>query len=289
MVFFLSQEIKGPVWEQIDNPIPDCLSLSLDKPEEVSEELLNCDVCSIINSMMKHYADCEKQYVVCTMCIQMFSFICIHAYNCKKNGYQCEIALCVKFYQVLGDDTIHGRMKCLWFNIKKKLARVLGFDDGVMTSTCAVPVNPPNLPSIGGARSYNPSLASIPENTEGSSSRSGSRILARKRSNKLPSVHETESLPPDRPVSGEVTDSREGAAVAECAPQHPTVDLVYRQTTPRKISSSRLFSLPVTGGVEGHYGQYPSFTDKPVGTPGICKWNLNFSIKCVFVDTWRMI
>ena len=233
--------------------------MCLDKPDELSEDLLNCDVCTILNSMMKHFADCPEQYLVCTMCIQMFSFICIHAYDCKRNQYQCEIALCIKFHHVLGEDTIRNRMKCLWFNIKKKLARVLGCDDGIMTTTSTLPVNPPNLPPTGGMR-Y-PSLTSIPENTEGSSSRPGSQVLARKRSNKLPSVPEQASLPPERPVAGELTDT----AVL------PQADVPVKPPLVRKTSASRFVSLPVVGG-GGEGQQYPSYTNQPVGRPGICKY-----------------
>ena len=220
--------------------------------------------------MLKHFADCQELYLACTMCMQVFSFICTHAYECKMNQYECEIKLCKKFHQVLGTDTIPNRMKCLWFNIKKKLARVLGGDDGVMTSTSNVPVNPPNLTSLGGTRGFNPSLESIPETgSDGSSSRSGSRVLVRKRSAKLPSLPESESLPF---AMGELSVG-EGATVA--IEQTPQVDVLVRSTPPvRKITPSRYASLPVTGGVEGLHGQYPSFTDKPVGTPGICKCTL---------------
>ena len=168
----------------------------MERPDELSEERICCDVCNVLNSMLKHFADCQELYLACTVCMQVFSFICIHAYDCKRNQYECEIKLCKKFHQVLGTDTIPNRMKCLWFNIKKKLARVLGSDDGVMTSTSSVPVNPPNLTSLGGTRGFNPSLESISESgSDGSTSRSGSRVLARKRSAKLPSLPESESLP----------------------------------------------------------------------------------------------
>ena len=275
-ILFPFQERKGPVCELGDNPIRDCISCSMEAPDELSEERISCDICNVLNSMLKHFADCQELYLACTMCMQVFSFICIHAYECKMNQYECEIKLCKKFHQVLGTDTLSVRMKCLWFSIKKKLARVLGFDDGVMTSASNIPVNPSNLTSLGGPRGYNPSLDNIPETgSEGSTSRSGSRVLARKRSNKLPSLPETESLPPDVPVtvSGELVDDSGRATVVEQAPQSREAEAMYRRFPPvRKITPSRYTSLPVTGGVEGHYGQYPSFTDKPVGTPGICKF-----------------
>ena len=146
--------------------------------------------------MLKHFADCPEQYLSCTMCIQMFSFVCMHAYDCRKNRYACQIALCVKFHHVLRDDTIENQVKRLWRIIKKKLACVLGFDDGIMTSTSFVPINPPTHHSIGiGAMHHShTSLASIPENSEGRTSRPGSQVLTRKRSNKLPSVPESEAL-----------------------------------------------------------------------------------------------
>ena len=233
--------------------------------------------------MLKHFADCQELYVACTMCMQVFSFICIHAHECKTNEYACGIKLCKKFHQVLGADSIPDRMKCLWVNMKKKLARVLGSDDGVLMSTPSVPVNPPNLPSLGGTRGFSPSLESISESgSDGSTSRSGSRVLTRKRSAKLPSLRESESLPFD--IGDHSAESRPSAADEQSPPSRKiTPGAAVKQAPPfggddalylpvRKITPSRYESMPVTGGVGGLHGQYPSFTDKPVGTPGICKY-----------------
>ncbi|XP_045168675.2 uncharacterized protein LOC128545948 [Mercenaria mercenaria] len=211
------EENKGPtvnLFDRLSRGECQCVEERLDNPQELSEDALQCSICITVDSLLKHYAHCTSVFNSCDMCVKIFSLLCSHVAACIKDNSValCEIRIC-KTMKIAAENNIGMHMKTLWFQVRKKLARIL--DDGeedIVQQQTPVDEPKPRRPSKG-LSSFSGPLPSIPEGTQlslTSSSRSSSRVLHRKKSN-LANVEEQE-----KSVSSEEGSSW-GAAVVEAA------------------------------------------------------------------------
>lgn len=165
----------------------ECVEERLDHPEELPEDGLNCSTCITVDSLLKHYAHCLSLFNSCGMCVKSFSLTCSHVTHCLSNPDRvCEIRICRAIRVTIGSN-ISSHKKTLWFQVRRKLARI--FDDAEEDG-----VEQLNTPDEGTIRprtktklsaSLSGPLPSIPEGTTlslTSTSRSGSRVLHRKMS-----------------------------------------------------------------------------------------------------------
>lgn len=163
----------------------------------MSHDALGCSVCITVDSLLKHYANCLSIYNSCDMCVKVFSLMCSHVVDCMNNNAVgiCEIKICAAIKSLVEND-LSTRMKTLWFQLRRKLARIIeGGEEEMIESPREYMSGEDSIkrrPSRASA-SHTNTLPSIPEATSlsmtPSTSRSGSRILRRKISN-LPNVDE---------------------------------------------------------------------------------------------------
>lgn len=178
-----------------------CLDNCLRNMDDLEDETLACNVCSVFNSMIKHFANCSKSQKECSICIQIFTLICSHINNCTNNNNMeqtlsgnylpCKIQLCQRVRLILDGASISAQLGLMWFKIRKMLAR---FIDGIPEELeDEVEVKPPpnsnshvdsSLPSMRRPSLIKPmTLPSIPEGGQLPSqapAHNSSRVLVRK-------------------------------------------------------------------------------------------------------------
>ena len=251
-----------PFWDLNPNPVAACLANCMQNLDDLQDDMLECLVCSTINSLMKHFANCIHGYITCDLCTQIFSLICCHVNECIRTSTKfkksvdtsmsiCEIPLCEKIQQTLSGAEISGHLKMLWFNIRKKLSRVLG-DTELHTERKS---------SVTMAST----LESIPEDTPSTSMpywRPSSRILSSKRS-KLTMLGEG--------VESSDTSTNaayRGTSIAGSIEMGQAPVTEGRKT--RAALVDKHISLPM-GPPRTSEGSFLSFVDRPVGIKGIGK------------------
>lgn len=258
-----TKEEGNPLYDFPMNGIQDCLSRCLSNLEFETVDMLSCGFCNIVNSLMKHYADCQALYNDCTMCVQIFSLICGHVTHCTKTE-RCGGPLCDLILQHLNGESIAAHMRSLWFRVRKKLARLIGCSE--------VAIEPlrdlngrPSRSSRTQSTSLQPTLPSIPETGPAShtSSSSSSQVLRRKLKN-LPEENAASCIAVD--VGDNARSSINPAMPKSCT--YPS--MVNMVLTPTKSeNSSRIHSLPIGPPPVWHEPSYPSYKDHPTGTKGI--------------------
>jgi len=91
----------GTVYYDINPEVAKCLVFVLNYIEEPREETLNCLVCDVLHSLLKHFTNCEetvnifasKNGNVCHMCLKIFALICSHVHDCLNNNRSFSIRL----------------------------------------------------------------------------------------------------------------------------------------------------------------------------------------------------
>ena len=272
----------------------------LDIPDELSSEALNCSVCITVESLLKHYAHCSSGYNNCNMCVKMFSLICSHVAKCvnSKSAGMCEIRIC-NTIKLVAENNIVMHLKTLWFQVRKKLARILdNMEEDIVqqqetvSEEPKVPVRRPSKP----LSSFSGPLQSIPEGTPlalNSTSRSGSRVLRRKRSS-LAYVDEQGQTEDEAGVEDqqEEVDSKHGLSPgrsstlysrAEIPDESDALPASSEEGSVESTASTstegsgqfgiatvaaRFSSLPMGPPGQGE-PYFPSFKDRPTGKKGI--------------------
>ena len=303
--------MRGQLLCDVDSPVVRlCMEVCLQNINDLEDDILTCNICSVINSMLKHFANCNKSPKECSICIQIFTLICSHIYYCTNTYITeqlfnddrsvCEIQLCGKVKLMLGGASITSQLALMWFKIRKALARIIDgvveeFDDiGPVDPTTGFPPVAP-IPSTTGtnAVSHTPlgptksapggrsmkggsRLPSIPE---GQASPNASRVLVRKVSD-LTKVEETQARskdstgvpdPPDQQSASPVTLPRpEQTENSIEDPKSRSDDEESEPESGRFGKKYRYTSLPM--GPPGSNSTYlPSLKEKPTGIRGIGK------------------